>query len=157
MTERYGDLWTYPADWIGIATNGFVKKNGEAVMGRGCAYEATQKIPDIKKTLGAKLTRHGNHVHFLCEFEKKLIISVPTKKHWMDKADIFLIEQSCWELRDLRAAMGEGTVTIALPRLGCGNGQLKWEDVQPIMAGILTEPEYIVCHQKTVYTPKKRQ
>lgn len=35
MIEVKGNLWTYPAEVRVITTNGFVKKNGEAVMGIG--------------------------------------------------------------------------------------------------------------------------
>ena len=39
MKEIRGDLFTQEADTICITTNGFVKANGECVMGRGCAKQ----------------------------------------------------------------------------------------------------------------------
>lgn len=62
MKEATGDLWTFPADWRVITTNGFVKKNGECVMGRGCAKEATLRYPRIAKELGNFITLYGNKV-----------------------------------------------------------------------------------------------
>lgn len=40
FNEVVGNMWAIPADAYCITTNGFVKKNGEAVMGAGCAKEA---------------------------------------------------------------------------------------------------------------------
>jgi hypothetical protein len=48
---------------ICITTNGFVKKNGEAVMGRGCAKQALQRYPSISFTLGNRIVTGGNKVH----------------------------------------------------------------------------------------------
>ena len=45
MIEIHGNLWQLPATWRGITTNGFVRKNGTAVMGRGCAREAATRFP----------------------------------------------------------------------------------------------------------------
>jgi len=39
MKELRGNLFHTPCDVICITTNGFVKRNGEAVMGRGCAVQ----------------------------------------------------------------------------------------------------------------------
>jgi len=42
MKEVIGNIWNYynKGNWIVITTNGTIKKNGEAVMGRGVALEA---------------------------------------------------------------------------------------------------------------------
>jgi len=47
LREDKINLWEYPADARVITTNGFVKNNGEAVMGRGCAREAARKYPRL--------------------------------------------------------------------------------------------------------------
>lgn len=65
MIEVFGNLWEYEADAVCITTNGYTKNNGEAVMGRGCAKEATEMFPKISLYLGQKLKRDGNHVAFV--------------------------------------------------------------------------------------------
>ena len=35
MRYDTGDLWSYPADYRVVTTNGIIKKDGEAVMGAG--------------------------------------------------------------------------------------------------------------------------
>jgi hypothetical protein len=45
--EVKGDVWPLAAevkpDTVAITTNGFVKRNGQAVMGKGCALEAARR------------------------------------------------------------------------------------------------------------------
>ena len=139
MFEVKGNLWTLPADVICITTNGFVKKNGDAVMGRGCALEAVEKFPMIQKQLGHKITTYGNHVHHLISSPSCDLLSFPVKHNWFDKADLDLIEQSCQEIVtwvydqwDMTHSGKQPIRFIAIPRPGCGNGQLEWKDVKPI-------------------------
>ena len=63
MREAIGDLWKLPCHIRCITTNGYVKPNGCAVMGRGCALEAKGKIPKIDSTLGTCIKKFGNHVY----------------------------------------------------------------------------------------------
>jgi hypothetical protein len=71
MQELKGNLWDLAremhADAICITTNGFVKNDGTAVMGKGCAREACQRYPNLNLplVLGQKLASSHNHVHKL--------------------------------------------------------------------------------------------
>lgn len=65
MHEIVGDLFkSVKADAICITTNGWTKKDGSCVMGRGCADEAKKRWPGIEFTLGKALAR-GNNPHLL--------------------------------------------------------------------------------------------
>ena len=139
MKEVKGDLWTYvPAESVVrcITTNGFVKKSGEAVMGAGCAKEAAKLFPELPDKLGWFIKQRGNNVHMLGEFdtmtERMRLASFPVKHNWWEKADLALIEQSCQELLALAAMYPHDTVFV-IPRPGCGNGKLRWEDVRPVL------------------------
>lgn len=130
MKEIKGNLWDYygkPGFIICITTNGTVKSNGEAVMGRGCALEAKQRFPFFPKLLGHTIKQHGNHcwrlavptglqMNFMC---------FPVKHHWSEKADLNLIKRSAGELT--YAASCSTGATFILPRPGCGNGGRDWE------------------------------
>lgn len=131
MVEVYGNLWEYPADWRVISTNGTVKKNGECVMGRGCAAEAKKKYPGLAMDLGTRIEFYGN-VPLI--FEQEKLVTFPVKHKWYEKADPKLIEKSTAALT--RFALLHSDEVIALPRPGCGNGQLKWEDVKPLLVGL---------------------
>jgi hypothetical protein len=150
MREATGNLWTHPADVRVITTNGFVKKNGQAVMGRGCALEAVKGTryngawPGLPSILGAIIQSDGNHVSFLgaCVTPATgILVSFPVKHLWMQKADIDLIKRSAEELA--RGIAHDGS-RIVMPRPGCGNGRLKWEDVKPIIEGILPDNVVVI-------------
>lgn len=137
MPEVQSDLWSYlDLDYsICITTNGTIRKDGSAVMGRGCARQAADRFPELPAVLGANLLNHGNHTHVLKEFQpskagpSRRIFSFPVKHNWFDRlADLNLIRRSYQELLVLRAEDEK----VVLPRPGCGVGNLRWEDVRHI-------------------------
>lgn len=130
MIEVKGNLWKYPCDHHGISTNGTIKSNGEAVLGRGCALEAKIRFPHLPKELGEQLKFKGNRVHY---FAKYTMFTIPVKKQWFEKADLELINQSVLEMHHFATRVFPKDI-ICIPRLGCGNGGLNWDDVKPIMA-----------------------
>ena len=137
MIEVTGDLWTYPADFRVITTNGTVKRNGYAVLGRGCAREATVRWPHLPRLLGGLLQRQGNHVHFiererLGPGEMRGLFTFPVKHEWHEKADLALIARSVAELR----AQLLGSAVYVLPRPGCGNGGRSWAEVRPLLVAL---------------------
>lgn len=135
MLEAKGNLWDYPADAIIITTNGFVKKNGEAVMGRGCAREAALRYPLLPGMLGNSIKTSGNKVfHF---WISEHILTMPVKYNWYEKADIELIKESAYQLID--HVDGWQFSKVVMPQPGCGNGQLNWNDVKPILDEILDD------------------
>lgn len=142
-SEYRGDIWDYPADAIVVTTNGFVKKNGEAVMGRGVALQAQRYLPPAM--LGRRLQVTGNHVNvFTGRLQLAMptdIVTLPVKHNWFEQADVHLIARSLRELRFVTNAMGYEVV--ALPRPGCGNGGLNWEDVKPLLSDL--DDRFVVC------------
>lgn len=166
MKETTGNLWDEPCDALCITTNGFVKSNGRAVMGRGCAAQAARLIPGIDLTLGSRIWSQGNDVHLLAKFgrpEARDIISFPVKTDklfvtrpeqivahqrrnfqlpatvpgWACVADIRIIRRSAEQLVKLTDKMGYKNVL--LPRPGCGAGELEWQQVRPVIANILDD------------------
>lgn len=131
MKEIQGDLWDYynkPNHFVCITTNGFVKKNGEAVMGRGCALEAKQMFPQVAYALGQRIKTIGNKPGWLTvnEFGDKLFI-FPVKHNWWEEADLKLIDHSLAML--MVEALNNPSNIYVLPRPGCGNGRLSWSQV----------------------------
>lgn len=67
------------------------------------------------------------------------------KHNWWEKADTSLIEQSTLQLKDFFDTIIGGYPTpIYLVRPGCGNGQLDWKDVKPILEKYLDDRFTIV-------------
>lgn len=131
MIEITGNIWDYlnqPRTVLLITTNGFVKKNGEAVMGRGCALEASTRFPYFSKHLGKFLQNYGNHLYIF----RSNLWTFPVKYNWYEKADLNLIKQSAEELLS-NINMGTDDWQYILPRPGCGNGNLNWSEVKPVI------------------------
>ena len=160
---------------ICITTNGFVKSNGEAVMGRGIAKSIADQRPKIKKKLGELLKTIGNQVHILGVVNNTVIITFPVKpismeilapddfnyivNHmknkfkyddkvpgWACKADIDIIKKSIRELTDVTKKFG---IPVYLPKPGCGAGELQWSDVKSVIEEYCHE-NIIICDFKGV-------
>jgi len=169
MKELKGDLFDIECDALCITTNGFVKNNGEAVMGKGCAKQAAEYWPNIPKQLGTLIKQYGNRVHGLMVVEGVAIVSFPVKpemnplladksevvRHmqskyklgdqvpgWACVADINIIRRSAQELVHL--ANSSGWKKILVPRPGCGAGELSWTNVKPVLDSILDDRFYAV-------------
>lgn len=147
MIEREVDLWKFRAAAVVITTNGRVKKNGEAVMGRGCAREASLRWPGLPLKLGKLIKETGNHVYALegvslgvaapDEIDEMpgaitaawdtTLVTFPVKSSWQEAAKVELIARSAGELVEL--ADQHGWDKVVMPRPGCGNGQLGWDIV----------------------------
>jgi hypothetical protein len=160
MLERYGDIWEAAiedgADAVIITTNGFVKKNGEAVMGRGIAKEAKDRFPELASWLGEYLNAYGNKPYIFWSFAwnfKPSIITMPVKPirgpsgepGWKAKADIELIKNSAKQIPSMLVGYFPMN-KIYMPRPGCGNGGLKWEDVEPVIKPYLDD-RFVVFHK----------
>lgn len=141
MKEVVGNLWTIKADARVIPTNGIVRRDGAAVMGRGVALQAKARYPRIEFTVGAILKGKGNHVQFF--FKEENLWTFPVKHHWREKADLKLIGRSCLELT-IQASHRPWMKRIALPRVGCGNGGLDWKEVKPILKEFLDDRFIVV-------------
>jgi hypothetical protein len=141
MREVAGNIWEYDAQWICITTNGIVGKAG-AVMGDGVGKQAAELFPSyhLRKRFGQRITAKGNIVQGIAVLPNgQLLVAFPVKHHWKDDADLDLIERSAEQLRGHWDAHGKGCVVV-IPRPGCGNGRLLWEDVKPRLLPYL-EPE----------------
>lgn len=138
MKEATGNLWKYPSDAIVITTNGTVKRNGEAVMGRGCAAEAKDRYPTMPTVLGNMLQVTGNQSYaWAFPMTNIVLITMPVKHEWHNQADIRLIIRSAYEI--VMHVDRLKRKSIVMPRPGCGNGGLKWEDVKPKIEEILDD------------------
>lgn len=118
------DLWELQADATVITTNGDVNSNGRAVMGRGCALEASQMFPELPRVFGSMLRARQNHVMELGPWvsvrtgHEVELVSFPVKHHWHQQADLHLIVRSARELlaltdrEDVETAVCDGIRSV---------------------------------------------
>jgi hypothetical protein len=139
MKELAADLWEVDAALRVITTNGTVKTNGKAVMGRGCAAEARKRYIGIATKLGRWIREYGNVPYFIYQG----LATLPVKHQWWEKADPDLIVKSVRILA--QEARMYGYTSVVMPRPGCGNGGLAWEDVKPLIEPYL-DNRFTVVH-----------
>ncbi len=145
MLEIKGNAWDLlnNFDALCITTNGFIKRDGRAVMGRGIAKEATLRVQNIQYKLANVIRTTGNSVGIITEYNNKPLIAFPVKHNWWEEADIELIKRSCIALIEL-LDQHTSIKSILLPRPGCGNGKLDWNYVKPIISELLDNRVYVV-------------
>lgn len=147
MLEKTGNIWDQKCDALVITTNGSVKRDGNAVMGRGCALEAKEKFPYLPFILGERLEENNrayafsyNSLDMNGEGNANFywLVTFPVKHHWREQADLELIDRSVRQLRCVTEAMF--WQKVVLPQPGCGNGGRDWEtEVRPILAKYLDD------------------
>lgn len=165
MRELTCNMLNTECDVLVVTTNGFVKANGECVMGKGIAKQIANIDPSIPKLLGSLIRTNGNIVQYITDIDGIKIVAFPVKpisaisdgtnyvSHmsfpigskipgWACKADISIIEASLLQLADL--VLPYNANTILCPRFGCGAGELSWETVKPIAERYLDDT-FIAC------------
>lgn len=138
MILKRGNMWDSKADLVLVTTNASVRSDGALVMGRGAAYEMTQRYRGIAHQFGALVKAwsersakpYGAIVHPCTHTPELGIFQV--KRHWRDKADPELIRNSVGCL--VGAVRCFDLVAINFP--GIGNGQLRRDDVLPLIEGL---------------------
>ncbi len=139
MTEVTGNVWDYLGQAvIAITTNGHVTREGNAVLGYGCARQAGKRFPDLAARLGRMLREQGNHVHRLGEG----LVSFPVEETPWSVPDLNLISRSALELALLADRMEWSKIIV--PRPGCGGGGLNWHEVRPAVARYFDERFFVI-------------
>jgi len=164
-------------DAIVIPTNGYVREDGANIMGAGLAKDAADRYPDLPWLNGKAISRFGVGVFcfpvdhgWLVTFPvkpasvvsadpaeiDKLVIASKRGKYapgqtipgWAMKARLWDIKRGVSRLSPLSQAMRwEG---ILIPRLGCGRGELSWDEVRPAMAESLDARFIVVFKERAV-------
>jgi O-acetyl-ADP-ribose deacetylase (regulator of RNase III) len=107
--------------------------NCVGIMGKGIALSFKKRYPDMfldyVRRCEARVVKLGEPYPY--QTPSRLIVNFPTKDHWRSVSRLEDIEDG---LRYLRVHLQEwGVTSIAVPPLGCGNGQLDWSVVGPTL------------------------
>src|SRR2546427_2386032 len=104
--------------------------NTVGVMGKGIALEFKKRFPDMyedylhRSKLGLV---HLGEPYLFRRPQSPWIINFPTKDHWRSVSRLDDIERGLAYLE--RHYRGWGITSLAVPPLGCGEGQLEWNVV----------------------------
>ena len=123
-----GDLFESPAK---VLVN---TVNTRGVMGKGIALRFKQIYPEMFRQYRDQCEHRRLTIGKLLLYKTphKWILNFPTKEHWRDPSRPEYIEAGLRKFRAARAKIG--AASYAFPMLGCGNGELDFEEqVRPLM------------------------
>ncbi|MBN1782744.1 macro domain-containing protein [bacterium] len=130
--------------------------NCVGVMGKGIALEFKKRFPEMFKDYQYQCNQDevkpGRPYLYKTLFPP-MIINFPTKKDWRSVTRIKDIQEGLDHL--LHHYKEWGIESMAMPPLGCGNGQLDWRDVGPIIYQSLKSIDIPVTLYAPFGTPKK--
>jgi O-acetyl-ADP-ribose deacetylase (regulator of RNase III)/uncharacterized protein YwgA len=108
--------------------------NCVGVMGKGIAAEFKSKFPDMYRDYVKRCDRGevelGKPYVYRSLLEPQ-ILNFPTKGHWKSTSNLDDIIRGLDYL--VEHYKGWGITSLAVPPLGCGNGQLEWRVVGPTL------------------------
>lgn len=128
-----GDLFDSPAQ---VLVN---TVNTVGVMGKGIALEFKKRYPEMFRVYRDVCEKKKLRPGFLMLFYEPdhWVLLFPTKEHWRNPSKIEYIEAGLYKF--CRTYAEKGITSVAFPKLGCGNGELSWSDVQPVMEKYLKD------------------
>lgn len=148
-----------------------ISVNLQGIMGKGLASRAKYQFPDVyvkyqdacrsKRITATRpylYKREGSLDQDLADLDRPLkspnsvkwFLLFATKRKWREDSRLDDIEGGLDWLRQNWKA--EGISSLALPALGCGLGNLKWQDVGPLMCRYLDQLGIDVA----IYLPRER-
>jgi len=122
-----GDIFSSPAQVIVNTVNTV------GVMGKGLALAFKQRYPEMfayyRTACEKRQLKTGKLM--LWYAPEHWILLFPTKEHWRNPSKLEYIENGL--IKFVNTYADKNITSIAFPRLGCGNGELNWDDVRQLM------------------------
>lgn len=128
-----GDIFKSPAQVIVNTVNTV------GVMGKGIALEFKKRYPDMFQAYRDICDRRKLKTGTLMLYYEPdhWVLLFPTKENWRNPSRMEYIEAGLAKF--CRTYAEKGITSVAFPKLGCGNGELNWSDVQPVMEKYLKD------------------
>ena len=128
-----GDIFNSPAQ---VLVN---TVNTVGVMGKGIALSFKKKYPEMFTTYRKACDKHQLIIGKLMLWygPDHWILNFPAKEHWRNPSKMEYIEKGLMAFQ--RKYADYNITSIAFPKLGCGNGELDWKQVKPLMERYLKE------------------
>lgn len=151
VTVKIGDLFESSAQTLVNTVNTV------GVMGKGIALGFKQRFPEMYEDYRGRCDRGEVQLgrpYLFKSKSHKWVLNFPTKQHWRGVSRISDISNG---LEHLQVHYHEwGITSLAVPPLGCGNGQLDWEVVGPTLYRYLSQLEIPVELFAPDKTPKEQ-
>lgn len=148
-----GDIFKSPAQVIVNPVNTV------GVMGKGLALSFKQRYPEMFTFYRAACEKKQFKIGKLMLWyaPDHWILLFPTKENWRNPSKIEYIEKGL--VKFVQTYADKNINSIAFPKLGCGNGELSWDDVKPLMEKYLKALPidiYIYLGLKTDFAPEHK-
>lgn len=148
-----GDIFNSPAQVIVNTVNTV------GVMGKGLALSFKKRYPQMFEAYRKACDKHQLTIGKLMIYyaPDHWILMFPTKENWRNPSKIEYLEAGLKKFVNTYA--DKGITSIAFPKLGCGNGELAWADVKPVMERYLKPLPitiYIYVGMDTTQKPEHR-
>jgi len=119
--------------------------NCVGIMGKGIALEFKEQFPDMFDDYVARCNRNEVRLgkpYLYKRLTPPWILNFPTKGHWRSVSHIEDIVKGLKYL--LQHYKEWGITSLAVPPLGCGQGQLEWKIVGPTLYRFLNQLDILV-------------
>lgn len=130
--------------------------NCVGVMGKGVALEFKKRFPAMYEDYVARCAHHQVRLgepYLYRQLFPPNILNFPTKSHWRS---VSTLEDIIAGLKYLEAHYQEwGITSLAVPPLGCGQGQLEWRVVGPTLYRYLNRLDIPVEMYAPLGTPSE--
>ena len=155
LTYIYASLFDSPAQTLVNTVNTV------GVMGKGIAKSFRVRYPAMfdeyrRLCAGNKLSIGNLH---LWKNDDRWVLNFPTKTTWKLPSKIAYIEAGLDTFVRNYASMG--ITSVSFPPLGCGNGNLEWNEVRPLMEKYLNKlsiPVYVhSLHVGAEFVPEHKE
>jgi O-acetyl-ADP-ribose deacetylase (regulator of RNase III) len=149
-----------------------ISVNCVGVMGKGLASTAKNRFPDVyvryqeicknrniklgkpviykrESSILSQLGEEGSSLSDIQNPHQTWFLLFPTKDHWKNNSELEPIEAGLkWFVENYKS---HSVTSIAFPALGCGNGNLSWKEVGPLMCKYLSRIDISV----SIYLPNE--
>lgn len=116
-----GNIFNSECEYIVIPVNCV------GAMGKGLAKEFSQREPHL--IIAYRLACNDRVLNISNPILLENYVLFPTKIHWKDSSNIEWIKSNLIKLYQHHNYIQ----SIAIPKLGCGEGGLQWENVKPFI------------------------
>lgn len=116
--------------------------NCVGVMGKGIALGFRKRFPDMYENYVARCNAHQvklGQPYLYRRLMPPWILNFPTKEHWRSVARLQDVVRGLYHLENHYKEWG--ITSLAVPPLGCGEGQLEWRVVGPTLYRHLSKLE----------------
>lgn len=126
--------------------------NTVGTSGKGLALEVKKRYPKAERIYQAVCSSGEFTVGEILQVptgDDKFILFFPTKKHWEYPSKYSYIERGLESLKYFCQDMKKGSI-VAIPKLGCGLGGLKWGKVNQLIYNYLKDIDHVTFY---IYGP----